>query len=62
MGDVYQNMYDLWIEIGGDLITWFQTSSPYTKWGYWGLHEVGKELEDSPKYQAVMDMMKKEGC
>jgi len=63
MQQVYLDMYNQWNEIGGALIVWFQTTGKPGKWGSWGLLEnTSQNPQETPKYQAVKNMMSNHGC
>lgn len=55
MGKIYDDYYQAWEEVGGDLLCHFSSVSQWSKWGSWGLLEYAdSSAESSPKYQATM--------
>jgi hypothetical protein len=54
MEDLYQQFYTNWLEIGGGLINWYNSTSSFSKYGSWGLLENGsQDILNAPKYRAV---------
>ena len=60
MGEVYRRYLQAWVEQGGDLSCHFSSVSRWSKWGSWGLLEYAdQDPATSPKYQAVMEWVRR---
>jgi hypothetical protein len=56
MGEIYQDYFKKWFELGGDLIANFTDISQPGKSGAWGILESVYQTS-SPKYDAVMNLI-----
>jgi len=60
MKELYLNDLKSWKKAGGKLFVTFSSMGLYNKWGSWGLLEyIDQEPETAPKYQGVMEFIKK---
>ncbi len=56
MGLLQRYFYDKWRQAGGGLMVAYNSTSPYTKWGSWGLTEaMDQDPLRAPKMWAVLD-------
>jgi hypothetical protein len=63
MYDLYLKMYDVWNEVGGKELVWYSSTGRYTKHGSWGILEsTAQDPLSSPKYRAIKEILRKEGC
>jgi len=63
MYDLYLKMYDAWKEVGGKEIVWFSSTAKPSKFGSWGILEsMAQDPLSSPKYKAMKEILRKEGC
>ena len=54
MGDLYEKHLVAWAEHDGDLTCMFNSVSPWSKWGSWGLQQYYND-KPPPKFKAVID-------
>lgn len=56
MKDIYNTIFNHWFESGGGLFANFSHISRWSRSGAWGnIEYAGQPLEETPKYQAVLD-------
>ena len=55
MGALVETYLNGWQGLGGDLFVYFTLTSPYSKWGSWGL--VEDVTGTSPKYNAILKVI-----
>jgi hypothetical protein len=61
MGELYRTHLKNWFDNGGGLYVVFSNVGKPTKWGSWGVLEYQDQPADkAPKYQAIVDFIKKE--
>ncbi len=62
MATIYERYFEAWTQVGGGLHCHFDSMSPWSKWGSWGLLRHGLEdPKQSPKFMATMRWAKKQG-
>jgi len=60
MGDLYQNLYSQWRNMGADLFVAFSAPRAFNSSGCWGLKEhIRQDVDDAPKLKASLAFMKK---
>lgn len=58
MQQAYNQYFNKWKELGGELFVHYTSSTPYNKHGYWGAVE-SQINNDMPKYNALIDFINK---